>query len=179
MDQIIQGIVWKCGDGLDAYKIIGKNRWTLDQLDPKELGKWAFEGAEPSIKDIPWGFKNKGYEVVIAGKDFGGGGKSIEHPIVAMKGAGIKVTVAESFARYNFRNSINLGLPAIKCPGVTRIFKTGDKAQVHLLTGEVKNLRTGDVAYGVPLSDFVFALIESGSLLEYTKKRLKGNVNVR
>ncbi len=176
---MIEGKVWKCGDGLDAYKIIGKNRWTLDQLDPHELGKWVFEGEDPGVKNIPWGFKNKGYEVVIAGKDFGGGGKSIEHPVVAMKGAGIKVTVAESFARYNFRNSINLGLPAIRCQGVTRIFKTGERARVNLLTGEVKNMTTGEVAFGVPLSDFVFELIASGSLLEFTKRRLKGDISVR
>lgn len=176
LDQILQGIVWKCGDGVDAYQIIGKTRWTLDKLDPAELGKWAFEDADPSVKNIAWGFKNKGFDVVIAGKNFGGGGKSIEHPIVAMQGAGVKVVVADSFGRYNFRNAINLGLPALKCPGITLIFKTGDKIQVHLRTGEIKNLTTGAMTRGALLNDFVFDLISSGGLLEYTKKRLHGNV---
>jgi len=173
LDHIVKGTVWTCGDRVDAYQIIGKNRWTLDSLDPAELGKWAFEGVDPAIKNVAWGFKNKEYDVVIAGKDFGGGGKSIEHPIVAMQGAGIKLVIAESFARYNFRNSINLGLPAVKCPGITRIFKTGDKVEANLLTGEIKNLTTGDTARGVPLTDFVLELIGAGGLLDYTKKKLQ------
>lgn len=175
MDQIVKGIVWKCGDRLDAYQIVGKNRWTLDSLDPAELGKWAFEGADPAIKNVAWGFKNKGYDVVIAGKDFGGGGKSIEHPIVAMQGAGIKLVIAESFARYNFRNSINLGLPAVRCEGITQRFKTGDRIEVDLVSGEIKNLTTGDVAHGTPLSKFVLDLVASGGLLDYTRKRLQGH----
>ena len=175
MDKIVQGVVWNGGDGVDAYKIIGKTRWTMDRLDPAELGKWVFEDADPSIKNVEWGFRKKGYDVVVAGLDFGGGGKSIEHPIVAMQGAGVKLVVADSVARYNFRNSINLGLPAIKCPGVSRIFKTGDKIQVNLLTGEIKNLTTGAVAKGTPLTDFVLDLMASGGLLAYTKKRLQGH----
>jgi 3-isopropylmalate/(R)-2-methylmalate dehydratase small subunit len=109
---------------------------------------------------------------VIAGQDFGGGGKSIEHPIVAMKGAGIGLIIAESFSRYTYRNSINLGLPAIKCEGITQAFKTGDEAAVNVLTGEIKNLTTGKTLRGCPLTDFVLGLVESGGLLEYYKKRL-------
>jgi 3-isopropylmalate/(R)-2-methylmalate dehydratase small subunit len=175
LDQILKGIVWKCGDRVDAYQIIGKNRWTLDSLDPVELGKWAFEGVDPAFKNVAWGFKNKGYDVVIAGKDFGGGGKSIEHPIVAMQGAGIKLVIAESLARYNFRNSINLGLPAVRCEGITRLFKTGDRIEVDLVSGEIKNLSAGDVAHGTPLSKFVLDLVASGGLLDYTRKRLQGH----
>lgn len=169
MDQVIRGITWTCSDNVTAYQIIAQKRWTMSKMDPLEMGKWVFEGADASVKDVPFGFKNKGYEIVIAGQDFGGGGKSIEHPIVAMKGAGVKLVIAESFARYNFRNSINLGLPAIKCLGITGVFKMGDVAEVNLLTGEIKNLTTGIRAHGIPLTNFVLDLLEAGGLLEYVK----------
>jgi 3-isopropylmalate/(R)-2-methylmalate dehydratase small subunit len=125
-----------------AYQIIGRKRWTLNAMDPAELGQWAFEDAIESIKDIPGGFQELGYDIVVAGHDFGGGGKSIEHPIVAMQGAGVKLVLAESFSRYNFRNAINRGLPAITCPGISGFCDTGDKLQVDLLNGEIKNLTT-------------------------------------
>lgn len=172
MKQTIRGTVWKCGDNITAYQIIAQKRWTMNKMDPEEMSKWVFEGAEPSVKDLPNGFKSKGYQVVVAGQDFGGGGKSIEHPIVAMQGAGIILLVAESFSRYTFRNAINLGMPAIMCPGVAEIFSSGDTLEADLLTGEIKNLSTGAVKAGIPLSDFVLRLIESGGLLEYYRKKI-------
>ncbi len=172
MEQTIRGTAWKCGHDVTAYQIIAQKRWTMNKMDPEEMGKWVFEGADPSVKDLPGGFRNKGYTIVVAGRDFGGGGKSIEHPIVAMQGAGVRLILAESFSRYTFRNAINLGMPAIMCPGVTGVFKTGDELEADLLTGEIVNMTTGAKITGVPLSDFVLKLIESGGLLEFYRKKL-------
>jgi len=168
---IVKGTVWVCGDNVTAYQIISQKRWTEYGMNEEELGKWAFEGADSSIINVPSGFKNKGYDIVIAGKDFGGGGKSNEHPILAMKGAGVKLVIAESFARYSFRNAINLALPAIKCAGITQLFNTGEKIEVNLLTGEIKNLTTEKALTGIPLSVLSLDLINAGGLLEYHKKQ--------
>lgn len=173
MEQILRGTVWKCGNDITAYQIIAQKRWTMSKMDPEEMGKWVFEGADPDVRDIPNGFKNKGFDVIIAGEDFGGGGKSIEHPIVAMQGAGVKLLIAESFARYTYRNSINLGLPAIMCPGITKIFSTGDKLEINLLLGEIKNLSTDETAKGYPLNNYVMDLIQTGGLLEYFRNHLQ------
>ncbi|NPV69892.1 MAG: 3-isopropylmalate dehydratase [Firmicutes bacterium] len=172
MESIVRGVVWKCGDGVSAYDIIGKDRWTMDKMDPAELGKWALEGALPAVRNVPFGFKNLGYEIVIAGTDFGGGGKSIEHPIVALKGAGVTLVIAESFARYTFRNAINLGLPAIQCKGITEVFETGQQIEADLLSGKIRNLSTGASIEGTPLTDFVLDLVGSGGLLEYMRAKL-------
>lgn len=172
MEQIIRGTVWTCGNDVTAYDIIGQKRWTLGKLDPEELGKWVFEGADPGVRDVPWGFRDKGFQVVVAGHDFGGGGKSIEHPIVAMKGAGIRLVIAESFARYTYRNSINLGLPALKCEGITGAFSLGDLIEADVLTGAVRNVTTGASVSAFPLTDFVLHLVEAGGLLNYYKGRL-------
>lgn len=172
MEHIIGGVVWTCGNEVTAYDIIGPKRWTLGGLDPEELGKWVFEGADPGVRDIPWGFRDKGCRVVVAGVDFGGGGKSIEHPIVAMKGAGITLVIAESFARYTYRNAINLGLPAIKCEGITRVVSPGDRIEADILTGEIRNLTTGESVSGFPLTAFVLRLLAAGGLLGYYKALL-------
>lgn len=172
MNRVLQGTVWKCGDNITAYQIITQKRWTACGMNQEELGKWAFEGAEPGVKDLPYGFRDRGYDIVIAGKDFGGGGKSNEHPVLAMKGAGVKLIIAESFSRYNYRNAINLGLPALACPGITKLFNTGERIEVDLITGQIKNLTTGSSIAGIPLNDFVLNLIGAGGLLKYFQNKL-------
>ena len=57
MEKIITGTVWKCGNNITAYQIIDKNRWTLNGLDPDEMGKWAFEGAFEGVRNVEYGFK--------------------------------------------------------------------------------------------------------------------------
>lgn len=171
-DNVIKGKAWKGGDNIFAFEIIPQERWTLDNLDPDDLGRWAMEDVAPEFKGVENAFKNTGYTFIVAGTNFGGGGKSIEHPIMAIKGAGIKAVLAESFSRYNFRNSINNGLPVLVCKGLTEMVETGDELEVNLATGEVKNLTNGRSAEFVPLPVFVFEIIATGGYLAYVRSRL-------
>lgn len=166
MNDKIRGKAFCCGDNITAYQIIAQNRWNLG-LNEAELGKWAMEGACPEVLNVENGFRDKGCSIVVAGEDFGGGGKSIEHPIAALQGAGVKLLLADSFSRYSFRNAINRGLPAIPCPGISRIVNTGDELEAELRTGRIRNLTTGAEIQGTPLPDFVLAFAESGGMLAY------------
>lgn len=167
MNSLIRGRVWKCGDDVTAYQIIAQRRWTLGSADRAEMGKWAFEDVCDEVRDVPFGFRDLGRNIVVAGNDFGGGGKSIEHPVAAMLGAGVKLTVAESFSRYNFRNSINMGLPAVTCKEITSLFETGDEMEANLLTGEIKNLTNGKSAEVTPFPAFILNILEVGGVLSY------------
>ena len=53
--------------------------------------------------------KVKTSDIIVAGKNFGCG-SSREHAPVSIKGAGVSLVIAESFARIFYRNSINIGL---------------------------------------------------------------------
>lgn len=170
MKRIIQGCAYLCGDNVTAYQIIAQNRWALG-LNPEELGKWAMEGACPEVLNVENGFKSKGCSIVVGGEDFGGGGKSIEHPIAALQGAGVELLIADSFSRYSFRNAINRGLPAILCPGITKIVHTGDIIQADLVTGKIRNCTSGEEIQGAPLSDLVLEFVESGGMLAYYRKQ--------
>lgn len=170
MTDTIRGKVFLCGDAVTAYQIIAQKRWSLG-LDEKELGKWAMEGVCPEIADIENGFRDKGYSIVAAGEDFGGGGKSIEHPIAALQGAGIRLILADSFSRYSFRNAINRGLPAIQCPGISKFVQSGDEIEAELKTGRIRNLNTGREIQGTPLPDFVLNFVESGGMLAYLREK--------
>lgn len=167
MNKIMSGTVWTCGDNVSTYQIIAKKRWTLTGVDQEVLGKWAFEEVVEGIENVPFGFRELGYSVIVAGHDFCGGGKSIEHPIAAMQGANVQLILAESFSRYGFRNAINRALPVITCPGISQVFKTGDQLEANLSTGEIRNLSTGQRISGIPLPDHILKLISAGGLLKY------------
>jgi 3-isopropylmalate/(R)-2-methylmalate dehydratase small subunit len=167
VDHLIAGTVWKCNDDITAYEIIAQRRWNLRVIDTEELGKWVFEDLYDGIRDKPCGFKELGYDIVVAGHNFGGGGKSIEHPVAAMQGAGVKLVLAESFSRYNFRNAINRGLPAMACPGISSMFQTGDKLTASLQTGNIKNISTGALIHGTPFPDLILQFLDAGGMLNY------------
>lgn len=170
MNDIIQGTSFLCGDNVTAYQIIAQNRWNLG-LNPEELGKWAMEGVCPQVLNVEGGFRSLHYDIVVGGQDFGGGGKSIEHPIAALQGAGVRLLIADSFSRYSFRNAINRGLPAVLCPGISALVHTGDMLQVELTTGKICNLSTGREIQGTPLPGLVLQFVEYGGMLAYYRRR--------
>ena len=174
MKKIIKGKVFKCGDNVTAYQIIAQNRWALG-LNAEELGKWAMEGVCPDVLNVENGFKDKGFAIVVGGSDFGGGGKSIEHPIAALQGAGVELLIADSFSRYSFRNAINRGLPAILCPGITGIVSTDDEIEANLITGTIRNCSTGAEIQGSPLSEVVLQFVEKGGMLAYYRDEEANN----
>lgn len=170
MNAIIKGKCWCGGDSITVYQIIPEKRWTMTKVDSVEMGKWVFETVEAEAENQENCFREKGYSIIIAGKDFGCGSKSVEHPMAALKGAGIQLIIAESLSRYSYRNAINLGLPVITCKEIVSKVKRDDELEVNLLTGNIKNLSTGEQIQTNGLSKFAMEIISSGGLLPYIKK---------
>ena len=173
MEHVFSSPAFVIGNETTAYKIISQARWTACGTNVDELGKWTFEPSILEIKDKPYGFRDMGYKIVIAGTDFGGGGKSNDHPVLTLIGAGVEVLIAESFNRIFFRNALNLGMPALVCPGILAFAKTGDMIRCNIETGLVENLTQNTKMQAVPLTDLPLKLIQAGGLLNYYKTRLQ------
>lgn len=171
--ELIEGRCWTCGDDVTVYQIIPECRWTMKKIDGELMGNWIFETMEPGIKNVEGGFKALNYSIIIAGKDFGCGSKSVEHPMAALKGAGIKLVLAESVSRYSFRNAINLALPVLICPNITKKIHRDDEICVDPLNGLIRNITTGEVLKVERLSQFAIDIISSGGLLGYIMKGRK------
>ena len=62
---------------------------------------------------------------------------------MAIKGAGIPVVIAKSFARIFYRNAFNTGLPILVAPEAVDGITEGDAVEVDLATGVIRNLTTG------------------------------------
>jgi 3-isopropylmalate/(R)-2-methylmalate dehydratase small subunit len=170
---ILRGKAWVCGDYTDSYKILPEQYWKggtkIGNLNMEELGKHAMEGADPAFASQALAGK---YSFIVAGRNFGGGGKSIEHPIFAIKGAGVKVVITESSSRYFFRNSINNGLPILICEGITSKVKTGDDLEVNPSNGEIRNVTTGETLKSAPIPQDLMEILKMGGYIPYAKAKM-------
>ncbi len=162
----IKGKVWKFGDNIDTDAIIPARY--LNTSDPKELAKHVMEDAD---KDFP--LKVKEGDIIIAGRNFGCG-SSREHAPIAIKAAGIGAVVAKSFARIFFRNAFNIGLPIFEVPLLIDEADEGDIIEIDMDSGEIINITKAMKYQTKPIPEFMQELINSGGLVEWTKKRLAG-----
>jgi 3-isopropylmalate/(R)-2-methylmalate dehydratase small subunit len=152
-------------DNVNTDIIIPSKYLTL--LDPNELAKHAMEGLDPTFPA-----KAREGAVIVGGKNFGCGSSREQAPI-ALKHAGVKCVVAESFARIFYRNAINIGLPALECPSILNGISEGDQLSINLASGEIINLTKNLRFQASKLPDFILKIISAGGLIEHLKKRLK------
>jgi len=158
-----QGKVWKFGDNVDTDLIIPAR--FLNVSDKHELAKSCFADIRAGFKDMI-----RPGDIIVAGKNFGAG-SSREHAPLAIKGAGISVIIAESFARIFYRNAFNIGLPILESKEASLSIKEGNQVSVNLSTGEIENKDTSKRFFARPINDFMRQLVQAGGLLEYVKKK--------
>jgi len=163
----LEGKVWKYGDNVDTDVIIPARY--LNISGTAELAEHCLEDLDPQFLR-----KMEPGDIVVAGHNFGCG-SSREHAPLALKGAGVGCVVARSFARIFFRNAINIGLPILTCPAAVAGSEAGQRLEVELETGTIRNRDTGQVFQAEPFPPFMLALIRAGGLIEYTKRQLKEN----
>lgn len=171
---VLEGRAWVCGDYTDCYQILAPQYWfsgdKVGSMDKDELSRHVLEELDPSFpRDVAAGK----YQFIVAGKNFGGGGKSIEHPVIAIKGLGIKAVIADSISRYFYRNSINNGLIVIATTEpFSQSVKTGDKLRIDLDTGRISNLSTGAKIQTQPLAGIVKEIILADGYINYAKAKM-------
>ena len=119
---ILTGRVWKFGDNISTDLIMPSfGAMSSPNMDPHEAALFCMRANRPD-----WAEKVRPGDIVIAGKNFGCG--SSRPAAKMLKGLGIQLVVAESVARIFFRNSINLGMAILSCPGVHDAFEEGEKS---------------------------------------------------
>ena len=161
----VRGKVWKFPDDVDTDVIIPARY--LVTIDPQELAAHVMEDIDPNFAaSVQEG------DIIVAGKNFGCG-SSREHAPIAIKAAGVKVVVAESFARIFFRNAINIGLPIVESVEASRETEQGDVLEVDTDNGYVVNTRTGKSYPIAPYPPYIQQIIDSGGLMQAVALRVK------
>lgn len=167
----IKGKVWVASTYVMAYDMVIQKFWT-SPVDAAENAKWIMAGVSEEFNHEN-GFVEKGYTFIVAGHNFAGGGKSIEHVIAGLMGANIKAVFAINFSRLQFRNAINYGLPFITAnEPLWKNTQTGDELEWDTESGEVTNLRTNTPYSTVPVAPFVSEVAESGGLMNFIRKKI-------
>ena len=158
---------------INTYEIIPARYLTetaREALKPYLFEDFRLEGFDPG-RDID------GRQAVISRANFGCG-SSREHAPWALEANGIRLVVAESFARIFRQNMFNCGLLAVELPAavIARIFRdhaAGDcVAEAHLDRGVIAiRSAAGTEEVPISLSEFDRALVEAGGWLDYADSR--------
>lgn len=173
---MITGKCWVASDYVMAYDIIIQQFWT-SPIDKEENSKWVMAGVDESFNKEN-GFKDKGYTFIVAAHNFAGGGKSIEHVIAGLMGAGIQAVFADSFARLQFRNAINYGLPFVTSKDIAGGCETGDELRYDPGTGLIENLTKGTQFQSVPAAPFIAEVAAAGGLMNFVRHKIAAGESI-
>lgn len=149
MERIFKGKARKFGDCLDSGNING-----------------VMAGVDPDFHK-----KVRPGDIIVAGINFGMGSSS-EHAPRSLRDAGIAAVIAESVSNIYLRTLINLGLPAIECPGISRMVEEGHELEVDLESGRIRNLNNGESRAFPPFSQHAIAILDKGGLIPFLRETL-------
>ena len=136
-------------------------------INYEELGKYAMTKVDPDFpKKVQKG------DFIVAGESMGYG-HDHETASMAIRGAGVAAVLCESTNTNFMRNSIDHGLPVIECRGINSIVKQGDKLEVDLKAGTVKNLGTRAELRFPPFPEFILKMLDAGGLYPYLEQQVK------
>lgn len=170
---MIKGKTWVAKEYVMSYDMVIQKFWT-SPIDKAENAKWIMAGVDEAFNREN-GFIDHGYTFIVAGHNFAGGGKSIEHCITGLMGAEIKAVFATSFARLQFRNAINYGMPFVTARDMNLECSTGDELEYDPASGIVKNLTTGKSFKCVPVAPFVTEVANAGGLMNFIRQKIADN----
>ena len=123
------GKVFRFHKDVDTDQIIASQYLLFPTVD--EMKSHAFESL-----DADFAAKVQPGDFVVADSNFGCGSSREQAPAV-LKALGVRAVLAPSFARIFYRNSINIGLPAIVCAGLYEAVQAGDEITLDMEKGTV------------------------------------------
>ena len=158
------GKALKYGDNINT-DIISPPQYM--ELSVAEASAYSMQAVDPDFA----GRVEKG-DFFVAENNLGSGSSRETSPLT-LKYLGISCVIAKSFARIFYRNCINVGLPAIRCPAADRI-QDGDRLRPDILKGTIENVTRGEVYRCDALPEHILEIVRAGGLFEYLKARRKG-----
>jgi 3-isopropylmalate/(R)-2-methylmalate dehydratase small subunit len=160
---MIEGRAWVFGDNINT-DLIAPAR--LLRKPVAEFSKFCMEPVMPAFAH-----EVKAGDIVVGGLNFGCGSSREQAP-EAIKYLGIAAVVAKTFARTFYRNSMNIGLPAIVCADAASI-QHGARLRLSLEKGVVEELDSGRSYPCQAIPPHLMAMLNDGGLLGHLEKRLR------
>jgi 3-isopropylmalate/(R)-2-methylmalate dehydratase small subunit len=160
---IFEGRARVFGDDVNTDYIISSRR-KRETIDAMVLRHYLLESIAPDFAaSVQPG------DLVVAGRNFGCG-SAMEVAATVIQAAGIRVVIAQSFARSFYRNAINNGLLAVLCD--TGSIREGDRLHVQFADDvmTVHNVTRGEVMHAAPMPAIMLRILEEGGLVGFLSK---------
>jgi 3-isopropylmalate/(R)-2-methylmalate dehydratase small subunit len=154
MSTIISGRVWKFGDNINTDLMLPGD---VHAGTEEEQAKAVFAANRPGwVNEMARG------DFIVGGRNYGTG--SSRPAARSLRNIGIACLIADSINSLFFRNSVNFGLLALECPGVSEAFEELQIAEVSLTDFTVKNRATGKVLQALVVPANMLALMQGGGI---------------
>ena len=170
----VRGPVFVLDDNIDTDQIIPAEYLTLVPSKPEEyekLGSYALTGLPDRYgKFIAPGEMKTLYPIIVAGENFGCG-SSREHAPIALGASGVKVVVAQSYARIFFRNCSATGelYPWESVERLCEQFQTGQEVSLDFERNQIINHTLNKVYSLKPIGE-VGPVIDAGGIFAYARQ---------
>ena len=152
---------WVLGDNVDT-DVITPGRYMKFGIE--EIAKHCLEPVLPEFSK-----QARPGDIVVAGRNFGAGSSREQAP-AALKHLGVAALVAESFAGLFYRNSLNLGLPALVCAQAKQI-RDGEELKIDY--DESRIMTRSTALEFEPIPPHLLEMVRDGGLLPHLEKRMK------
>ncbi len=163
---MITGRAWVFGDNINT-DLMAPAR--LLKRPVAEYASHCMETLQPNFAaEVKQG------DIVVGGINFGCGSSREQAP-EALQYLGVAAVVAKTFSRTFFRNSMNLGLPAIVCSEADAI-PQGARLSISLEKGTIEDLDMGKTYTCQAIPWHLVEMLNDGGLLAHLAKRLRGSV---
>lgn len=152
--------VWKFPENVNTDQIIPNRAY---YLSPQEQLPFIFDAMRPG-----WVDEMKAGDIIVAERNFGMGSSRPAARNLALLGVGC--LVADNINGLFYRNSVNFGLPAMECNGVSSIFKEGQIADVCFQHFTITNIDTGERLQGRSVPKSLLNILHAGGLYPLLEK---------
>ena len=156
----LRGHVIKLGDDINTDLIIS-GRYTKT-LDFKEMSRHVFEDLCKNL------YRRMEGSIIVTGENFGLGSSREEAPVAIKEAGGIAI-VAPSYGRIFFRNSINIGLPALTAD--TSRIVDGDELEIFVQEGKLINHTQSFELDLEPLPPLMTCILKSSGLVKHLQRQ--------
>ncbi|MBM3138867.1 MAG: 3-isopropylmalate dehydratase [Chloroflexi bacterium] len=169
MQTTFTGRVWKFGEAISTDLMVpGSKVLANPGITPEEAAQFCMSANRPG-----WVDQVQPGDLLVAGTNFGCG--SSRNGSQPLKVLGIACVLADSVSRIHLRNAVNTGLPTLVAPGISAFVEEGQRLEVNIVSGQVKNLDTGKTlqAQAWPEDSPPFQILMAGGLDAYMKDKVR------
>ncbi len=157
----IRGRSWTFGDHINTESILA-SKGAAGSKDGAKDHVLEFYDPEFAKKVQPGDF-------IVTGRNFGASSGRPAGEVLKDKGVG--AIICESAGRVFYRNTWNMGLAVLQCPGISSKVEKGDELEVDIEAGTIKILKTGEVLQAEETPWILLDIYHQGGMVGWIKSR--------